>query len=351
MTNPVRDIHNEDPAVEAALRPLRFDDYTGQDRVKERLRVAVRAAALRGGSLDHVLLTGPPGLGKTTLAAILAHELGVHLHTTSGPAIEKKGDLAGMLTSLAEGDVLFIDEIHRMSAVIEENLYPAMEDFFIDIMVGEGAHSRSFRLDIPRFTLVGTTTRVDLLTNPLRDRFGIVERLDYYDTDALSRILHRSAALLSIPLRPDAALEMAHRSRGTPRIANRLLRRIRDYMDVAGLHEIDRALCVHALDQLDIDRYGLDWTDRAYLDALLCKFGGGPVGLDTLAAALGESPQTLEDVHEPFFIQLGFLQRTPRGRVATPHAFEYLGLSPPSRQLGLFGATAPADTAHTEDDA
>lgn len=349
MTNPLRQSGADDPAADAALRPLQFDDYTGQDRVKERLRVSVRAAALRRGTLDHVLLTGPPGLGKTTLAAILANELGVQLHTTSGPAIEKKGDLAGLLTGLAEGDVLFIDEIHRMSAVVEENLYPAMEDFFLDIIVGEGAHSRSFRLDLPRFTLVGATTRVGLLTNPLRDRFGIIERLDYYDVDALSRILMRSAGLLSLRLRPDAAREMAARSRGTPRIANRLLRRVRDYMEVAGHTEIDLDLCRHALDQLDIDRYGLDWTDRAYLDALVVKFGGGPVGLDTLAAALGESPQTIEDVHEPFFIQLGFVQRTPRGRVATPHAFDYLGLPRALAQLPLFSPGDPAPPASDDE--
>jgi len=325
--------------ADAALRPLHFDDYTGQARVVERLRVAVRAAGRRGEPLDHVLLSGPPGLGKTTLAAIIANELGVALHTTSGPAIDKKGDLAGVLTGLETGDVLFIDEIHRLAAAVEENLYPAMEDFFFDVMMGQGPHAQSLKLPLNRFTLIGATTRTGLLTSPLRSRFGIIERLEFYLAEELATIVMRSAHLLGMPMDDDAALEIARRSRGTPRIANRLLRRVRDYMDVEGMDRVDIALARHALTLLEIDPLGLDATDRTYLDALVVKFDGGPVGLDTLAAAIGESSHTIEDVHEPFFIQEGFLQRTPRGRVATPRAYAYLGLAPPqvSRvQVGLF---------------
>lgn len=325
---------NEDQRIDSALRPVRFEDYTGQSRVKERLRVAVRAAAMRGETLDHVLLSGPPGLGKTTLAAIIANERGVQLHTTSGPAIDKKGDLAGIMTGLAEGDVLFIDEIHRLAPAVEENLYPAMEDFFFDVVIGDGAHSRSIRLPLPRFTLIGATTRTGLLTAPLRDRFGIVERLEFYEPGELSEIVLRAGGILSVTIDEVAALEIARRSRGTPRIANRLLRRVRDYMDVEGCAMIDLDLARHALAQLDVDEKGFDRTDRAFLQALIVRFGGGPVGLDTLAAALGESAHTIEDVHEPFFIQQGFLQRTPRGRVATPHAWNYLGIDPP-RTLDL----------------
>ncbi len=335
----------EEQRLEAALRPTRFEDYTGQARVKERLRVAVRAAAMRSETLDHVLLSGPPGLGKTTLAAIIANERGVQLHTTSGPAIEKKGDLAGIMTGLAEGDVLFIDEIHRLSPAVEENLYPAMEDFVFDVIIGEGAHSRSIRLPLPRFTLIGATTRTGLLTSPLRDRFGIIERLEFYVPEELAEIVLRSGKLLDVLVDDAAALEIARRSRGTPRIANRLLRRVRDYMDVEGCTMIDVPLARHALTQLDVDARGLDRTDRAYLDALVVRFSGGPVGLDTLAAALGEAPQTLEDVHEPFFIQEGFLQRTPRGRVATPHAWHYLGLAPPGGLQLALPALAGSDPA------
>lgn len=335
----------DEHAFEAALRPTRFDDYTGQTRVKDRLQVAVRAASMRGQALDHVLLSGPPGLGKTTLAAIIAGELGVNLHTTSGPAIDKKGDLAGIMTGLEEGDVLFIDEIHRLSSAVEENLYPAMEDFFFDIIIGEGPHSRSLKLNLPRFTLIGATTRTGLLTSPLRGRFGIIERLAFYTDDELARIVHRSSGLLGMTVDDDASVEIARRSRGTPRIANRLLRRVRDYMDVEGADLVDMALARHALERLDVDPLGFDHTDRQYLDALIVKFGGGPVGIDTIAAAVGEASQTLEDVHEPFFIQQGFVQRTPRGRVATRRAFEYLGLPLPDRlapQLALFDSEEPS---------
>lgn len=337
---------SDEQRFDAALRPVRFDDYTGQAAVKERLRVAVRAAAMRGETLDHILLSGPPGLGKTTLAAIIANERGVQLHVTSGPAIEKKGDLAGIVTSLAEGDVLFIDEIHRLAPAVEENLYPAMEDYVFDVVIGDGPHSRSIRLPLPRFTLIGATTRTGLLTSPLRDRFGIIERLEFYGPEELASIVLRSGGLLGITVDDRAALEIARRSRGTPRIANRLLRRVRDYMDVEGAELIDLDLANHALTQLDVDARGFDRTDRAYLHALIVRFGGGPVGLDTLGAALGESAHTLEDVHEPYFIQEGLLQRTPRGRVATRHAWEYLGLEPPRPAepppLPLFAAAEPA---------
>lgn len=316
--------------LEPALRPTTFDDYVGQRETKERLRVAVRAARLRGESLDHVLLSGPPGLGKTTMAAILAEEMGVTMQTTSGPAIEKKGDLAGILTSIEEGDVLFIDEIHRLSAVVEENLYPAMEDYHIDVMIGDGPHARSLKLSLPRFTLVGATTRTGLLTSPLRGRFGIIENLEFYTPEDLQRIVLRSARLLELAVDDDAAGEMATRSRGTPRIANRILRRVRDYADVEGMDRIDRALAAHALDQLDIDARGFDRMDRRYLDVLIVKFGGGPVGLDTIGAAMGESSHSIEDVVEPYMIQEGLVQRTPRGRVATARAFEHLGVPVPA---------------------
>lgn len=311
-----------------SLRPNHFDGYLGQETVKKKIRVAVEAAKLRDQPLDHVLLSGPPGLGKTTLAAIIAAELGVALHTTSGPAIEKKGDLAGVLSSLQHGDVLFIDEVHRLSAVIEENLYPAMEDFTFDILLGEGPHARSVQLPLERFTLVGATTRTGLLTAPLRDRFGIVERLDYYSADELKRIVLQSAGILSMPIDRDAAAAIAIRSRGTPRIANRLLRRVRDYMDVEGHERVDLALASWALDELGIDSQGFEWLDRRYLEVLCSLFNGGPTGLDTLSAAIGESAQSIEDVHEPYLLQQGYIQRTPRGRLATPRAFEFLGIRP-----------------------
>lgn len=319
---------------DASLRPKVFDEYVGQEKVKERLRTAVQAAKFRGEPLDHVLVSGPPGLGKTTLAAILAAEMGVALHVTSGPAIEKKGDLAGIVTGLQEGDFLFIDEIHRLPSVVEENLYPAMEDFRFDVVLGEGPHAKSIRLELPRFTLIGATTRSGLLTTPLRARFGIVERLEYYRTDELARILMRSSSILGVALEDDAAQELARRSRGTPRIANRILRRVRDYMQVAGLEAVSLDLAQHALTQLEIDVRGFDAMDRSYLEALTIKFGGGPVGLETLAAATGEAAQTLEDVYEPFLIQEGFLQRTPRGRLATPLAMRHMGVTPPNGASG-----------------
>ena len=328
----------DDSALEPTLRPKSFAHYVGQADVKRKLKVVVEAAKRRGKALDHVLLSGPPGLGKTTLAAIIANELGVQLHTTSGPAIDKKGDLAGLLSSLQEGDILFIDEIHRLSSVIEENLYPAMEDFAFDILLGEGAHARSLRLSLPPFTLVGATTRTGLLTGPLRDRFGIIERLDYYTPDDLTAILLQSSAALGITLIPDAASSIARRSRGTPRIANRLLRRVRDYMEVAGASAVDHALAQYALNELGIDEGGLDWFDRKYLEVLIAHFEGGPVGIDTLASALGEAAHSIEDVHEPYLLQQGFLQRTPRGRVATLRAWALLGRTPGShaqQQLAL----------------
>ncbi len=319
--------HDErDDLVDPALRPLRFDDYTGQSAMKRRLSVAVRAAKMRGEALDHVLMSGPPGLGKTTMAAIIANELGVEFHSTSGPAIEKKGDLAAMLTDLEEGDVLFIDEIHRMNAAIEENLYPAMEDFQLDIFLGEGAHARSLKLNLPRFTLIGATTRTGLLTGPLRARFGILERLDYYAPADLAQIILRNASILGMVVDEGAAQEMACRSRGTPRTANRLLRRVRDYMEVAREDFVSVALAQHAMNELDIDENGFDTMDRRYLEALVVHFNGGPVGLETLAAALGESSDAIEDVYEPYLIQNGFLQRTPRGRLATQRAWNACGL-------------------------
>lgn len=321
----------EEGRLDPALRPLRFDDYTGQAAMKRRLGVAVRAAQKRGEALDHVLLSGPPGLGKTTMAAIIANEMGVGFHSTSGPAVEKKGDLAALLTDLEEGDVLFIDEIHRLSAAIEENLYPAMEDYQLDIFLGEGAHARSLKLNLPRFTLVAATTRSGLLTSPLRARFGILERLDYYDADDLAQIILRNGTILDMIVDEDAAFEMARRSRGTPRIANRLLRRVRDYMDVSGAEIVDLGLAQHAMNELDIDNYGFDTMDRRYLEALVVRFDGGPVGLETLAAALGESSDSIEDVYEPYLIQHGFIQRTPRGRTATLRAYDVCGVEPVKR--------------------
>lgn len=327
------DAENE---VELTLRPSGFDDFVGQQAMKDNLDVMVRSAQKRGKALDHILFSGPPGLGKTTLAHIIAAELGVNLHMTSGPAIERKGDLAGMLTRLQEGDVFFIDEIHRMSTVVEENLYPAMEDYYFDIVFGEGAHAKSMKLELPPFTLVGATTRAGLVSAPLRDRFGLVARLDYYEVDDLSKIVERSATILDVEITAEGTREIGRRSRGTPRIANRLLRRVRDYAVVDDLDVIDRDLVDHALGKLEIDHMGFDYLDQLYLDALVVKFSGGPVGLETLSSAVGEEKGTIEEVVEPFLLQQGFLQRTPRGRLATSQAFEHLNVEKTRQQKDFF---------------
>jgi Holliday junction DNA helicase RuvB len=327
----------DEPAADTSLRPKSFDDYVGQKKVVNNLRVFCEAARRRSEAMEHVLLWGPPGLGKTSLATILARELGVDIHITSGPAIEKKGDLAGILTSLKEKDVLFIDEIHRLSPVIEENLYPAMEDFRFDVVIGEGPHARSIPLSLPHFTLVGATTRTGLLTGPLRDRFGYVARLGFYQVEELKLIIQRSARILDMQLTPDAAEEIARRSRGTPRVSNRLLRRLRDFALVDDRPVVDLNLARAALKRLEVDEKGFDEMDRALLGALIDKFGGGPVGLETLAASVGEESQTLEDVYEPYLIQEGFLTRTPRGRMATRLAYLHLGKTPPVGTLGSQG--------------
>ena len=319
---------NED-SVERALRPRMLDDYVGQNRVREQLEIFIAAAKMRQESLDHVLLFGPPGLGKTTLAHIVAHEMGVQLRQTSGPVLERPGDLAALLTNLEKNDVLFIDEIHRLSPVVEEILYPALEDFQIDILIGEGPAARSVKIDLQPFTLVGATTRAGMLTNPLRDRFGIVSRLEFYNTDDLTRIVARSAHLLNVDITHDGAVEIARRARGTPRIANRLLRRVRDYADVknGGVINVDTANA--ALSMLEVDPQGLDLMDRKLLEAIIHKFDGGPVGVDSLSAAIGEERDTIEDVIEPYLIQHGYLQRTPRGRMATQTTWRHLGLAAP----------------------
>ena len=325
-------------AMERALRPKRLDDYVGQVKAREQLDIFIGAARKRSESLDHVLLFGPPGLGKTTLSHIIAAELGVNLRQTSGPVLEKPKDLAAILTGLERNDVLFIDEIHRLSPVVEEILYPALEDFQIDIMIGDGPAARSIKLDLQPFTLVGATTRAGMLTNPLRDRFGIVARLEFYTSEELSRIVVRSAGLLGVPIDPDGALELARRSRGTPRIANRLLRRVRDYADVKADGRITVPVANLALAMLDVDPQGFDVMDRKLLEAIVHRFDGGPVGLDNVAAAIGEEPGTIEDVIEPYLIQQGYLQRTPRGRIATVAAYRHLGLAPPARNgSDLFG--------------
>jgi holliday junction DNA helicase RuvB len=312
-------------AIERALRPKLLDDYVGQSKTREQLEIFIGAARKRGEAMDHVLLFGPPGLGKTTLSHIIAHELGVNLRQTSGPVLEKPKDLAALLTNLERNDVLFIDEIHRLSPVVEEILYPALEDYQIDIMIGEGPAARSIKLDLQPFTLVGATTRAGMLTNPLRDRFGIVARLEFYSAEELARIVHRSAGLLNVPTDTEGAFEIARRSRGTPRIANRLLRRVRDYAQVKGDGTITRRLTDEALLMLEVDRLGLDKMDTMLLLTLIDKFAGGPVGVETLSAAIGEEKDTIEDVYEPFLIQAGFIQRTPRGRVATALAFNHFG--------------------------
>lgn len=332
-----------DDLVDNSLRPTSFDELIGQREAIDNIKVFVAAAKGRGEALDHVLLCGPPGLGKTTLAHVIAESLGVALHVTSGPAIERK-DMAGILSHLEPRDVLFIDEIHRLSVVVEEILYPAMEDFKIDFVVRGGADARAFQLNLPPFTLIGATTRSGLLTGPMRDRFGIISRLQYYSVEELEAVVVRSAQILGIACEPTGALEIARRSRGTPRIANRLLRRVRDFAQVEGNGVIDQAISDHALNRLGIDRQGLDPMDRRLLDTLVRKFGGGPVGLDTLGASLGEQSDTLEQVVEPYLLQQGYLKRTPRGRVATPHAFALLSVPPPAilpgssggGQVGLF---------------
>ena len=318
---------SEDVDTDVSLRPKTLEDYIGQDKAKENLKIYIDAAKLRGESLDHVLLYGPPGLGKTTLSNIIATEMGVNIRVTSGPAIEKQGDLAALLTNLSEGDVLFIDEIHRLNRSVEEILYPAMEDYALDIIIGKGPSARSIRIDLPRFTLIGATTRAGQLTTPLRDRFGVVLKLELYTPEQLATIVTRSAGILGIDINRNGAYEIASRSRGTPRIANRLLKRVRDFAQVMGKDIIDEEIASYALSKLDIDELGLDATDRRMLETIIRFYDGGPVGLDTLAATIGEEAITLEDVYEPYLMQIGFLSRTPRGRCVTSLAYEHLGLS------------------------
>ena len=320
---------DEEAQDEVGLRPRAIDDYIGQDRVRENLQVSITAATRRGEALDHVLLYGPPGLGKTTLAYVIANELGVPIRATSGPVLEKPGDLAGILTDLAEHDVLFIDEIHRMSATIEEILYPALEDYELDIMIGQGPGARSVKVPLKKFTLVGATTRAGLLTSPLRARFGIVHRLEFYTERDLEEIIRRSARILNVPLEDGASAELARRSRGTPRIANRLLRRVRDYAQVRAAGTITLDVTHAALKLLEVDEHGFDEVDRKLLRTIIDKFGGGPVGVGTIAAAISEEKDAIEDIYEPFLIQVGFLDRTPRGRVATLRAYQYFGLDAP----------------------
>ena len=335
-------LKREDQSFESSIRPSGMEEFVGQDQVKGILQMMLTAARMRGEHCDHILFAGPPGLGKTTLAYIMAREMGVNLHTTSGPVLERKGDLAGLLSGLGERDVLFIDEIHRLSPIIEENLYPAMEDFEFDIVIGEGPHARSIKLQLPPFTLVGATTRAGLLTSPLQDRFGYVARMRYYNPEDLARIVSRSARILDIIVDPTGSHEIARRSRGTPRIANRLLRRVRDFAQVKGADYVDKSVADEALELLEIDQVGFDYMDRLYLSTLIEKFDGGPAGISTLSAAIGEDKDTLEEVYEPYLLQEGYIQRTPRGRVATRRAYQHLGLmsrgnpSEGEGQQGLF---------------
>lgn len=327
---------SEEQQVEQTLRPTRWDEYVGQSQVKDNLQVFIQGARARGEALDHVLFSGPPGLGKTTLANIIASELGVNIRTTSGPVLERK-DLASILSNLRERDVLFVDEIHRLNPTVEETLYPAMEDYKLDLILGQGPNAQTYKLTLPHFTLIGATTRAGLLTSPLRDRFGVVLRLDFYVEADLVRIVTRSARILGVGLTEEGAFELARRSRGTPRIANRLLRRVRDFAQVLGDGTINREMAHDALNRLNVDERGFDEMDRRILATIIEKFGGGPVGIETVAVAVSEERDTLEDVYEPFLIQAGFLARTPRGRVATPLAYAHLGLTPPGRQADLWG--------------
>lgn len=319
-------LNDNEVLIDRAIRPKRLSEYVGQPHVRDQMEIFIQAAKQRGDALDHLLIFGPPGLGKTTLANIVAHEMGVNLRTTSGPVLEKAGDLAALLTHLEPRDVLFIDEIHRLSPVVEEILYPAMEDYQLDIMIGEGPGARSIKLDLPPFTLIGATTRAGSLTSPLRDRFGIVQRLEFYSVADLEHIVSRSARCLQLPLTKNGAHQLAKRSRGTPRIINRLLRRVRDFAEVKGEGRINTGIAIQALEMLNVDKEGFDYMDRKLLSAILHKFEGGPVGLDNLAAAIGEERDTIEDVLEPYLIQQGFIQRTPRGRIATKRAYQHFGL-------------------------